>query len=47
LKPPKQKFLLAVAIIVVAACLIGAKPAIGFGSSNSGEKTWLSSLRLQ
>jgi hypothetical protein len=45
-KRPDKKFLLAVAIMVVAACLIGAKPAIGFGSSNSGEKTWLSLLHL-
>jgi len=42
-----KKFLIAAAVLIVAATLMGARPALsGLGSGNDGERTWLSQLRL-
>jgi hypothetical protein len=42
---PKQKFLVAVTILFVAACMVAAGPGNGFAAGNTGERTWLSQLR--
>jgi hypothetical protein len=43
---PNKKLLVAVTILFVAACMVAAGPGNGFAAGNTGERSWLSQLRL-